>query len=513
MYTGYYCKKCKMIPLIKFNISFNKDIKYMIKCKCHLNYLKLEEINKLYFTKNIEQKDIFNEKLIDEIENDDSLLLKVKEVISKIRNNNKQLLILKNDIIYFLKEKMKKIENMYDKAIKINENLEKLILILIDSYECLNSNYSNIKNIKYQTKINFEKINDEHYSLIDESAFDESIQDSINLIDKYLPIPKDELENISKLCSSSSKDIKIYNNELLFLKTENSIIIYPTKDLKPYAKINLSSLITFDIDKHNNILFLFPECIKIFSCISYEQIKPLIKEETQNFNEIPTLDVKLILIINTKIKYHNLIYWGKKIDENRIIIHNANSIYIFEYDVNKKSSDLFYTFDCELLKIELINFKNSNALLLFNSSNLFFFDLSQLKIIESYAIYFNERNIISTIQISNKELLITINNNIYLLDINDFEFKLKYKYDSFIFYISQLRDKSIVVCDYSCSKRISTKTFENMSVFYINSEKGYYSYGSYIPEYIYIIKFIQISDNKVVLLLSNGECLLKKLTF
>ena len=133
----------------------------------------------MYFTKNIEQKYIFNEKLTDEIENDDSLLLKIKEVISKIRNNNKQLLILKNDIINFLKEKMKKIENMYDKAIKINENLEKLILILIDSYECLNSNYSNIKNIKYQTKINFEKINDEHYSLIDESAFDESIQDSI----------------------------------------------------------------------------------------------------------------------------------------------------------------------------------------------------------------------------------------------------------------------------------------------------------------------------------------------
>ena len=127
------------------------------------------------------------------------------------------------------------------------------------------------------------------------------------LIDKYLPIPKDELENISKLCSSSSKDIKIYNNELLFLKTENSIIIYPTKDLKPYAKINLSSLITFDIDKQNNILFLFPDCIKIFSGISYEQIKPLIKEETQNFNEIPMLDVKPILIINTKIKYHNLL--------------------------------------------------------------------------------------------------------------------------------------------------------------------------------------------------------------
>ena len=44
---------------------------------------------------------------------------------------------------------MEEIEYLYDKTIKIIENLEKLILTLINSYECLNSNYSNIKNIKY----------------------------------------------------------------------------------------------------------------------------------------------------------------------------------------------------------------------------------------------------------------------------------------------------------------------------------------------------------------------------
>ena len=145
MYTGYYCKKCKIIPLIKSTITDNKELQFILKCKCNINCITLEEINKKYFTKNIEKKHIINELLIDDIETDDSLLLKIKEILSKIKNNNKQLLIIKNKIINFLCQKMKEIEYLYDKTIKINENLEKLILTLIKSYETINSNYSNIK--------------------------------------------------------------------------------------------------------------------------------------------------------------------------------------------------------------------------------------------------------------------------------------------------------------------------------------------------------------------------------
>ena len=48
MYSGYYCRKCKLIPLIKANITEKNDIKIILKCKCHCNYLNTKEINKNY---------------------------------------------------------------------------------------------------------------------------------------------------------------------------------------------------------------------------------------------------------------------------------------------------------------------------------------------------------------------------------------------------------------------------------------------------------------------------------
>ena len=53
MYSGYYCKKCKIIPFIKANITEKNDIKIIVKCKCHCNYLNTKEINKNYYSKNI----------------------------------------------------------------------------------------------------------------------------------------------------------------------------------------------------------------------------------------------------------------------------------------------------------------------------------------------------------------------------------------------------------------------------------------------------------------------------
>ena len=304
MYSGYYCKKCKIIPLIKSNITDNKDIKYMVKCKFHINYFTLEEINKKYYTNNIEKKYIINEKLIDEIENDDSFLLKTKEILSKLKSNNKQLSIIKNDIINFLNKKMKEIEYLYDKAIKINDNLEKLILIVINSYETLNTNYSNIKNIKYLMDIEFIDINDKIYPLIDEIKFNKSIEKSINLIDRILPIQNEEFEDIYELSESGCKELKMYNNKLLFILKDDSICIYPINDLNSYVEIILPSIVKFDIDKHNNIVCLFPDYIKIFSEVSYEQIKDLKKEDNKiNNNQI--LDAKPVLIIKTEMKCDN----------------------------------------------------------------------------------------------------------------------------------------------------------------------------------------------------------------
>ena len=64
MYNGYYCKKCKIIPFIKPNISENYEMKFIIRCKCNLDYLTLEQMNKRYYSKNINNKDIINEKFV-----------------------------------------------------------------------------------------------------------------------------------------------------------------------------------------------------------------------------------------------------------------------------------------------------------------------------------------------------------------------------------------------------------------------------------------------------------------
>ena len=516
MYTGYYCKKCKIIPLIKSTITDNKELQFILKCKCNINCITLEEINKKYFTKNIEKKHIINEVLIDDIETDDSLLLKIKEILSKIKNNNKQLLIIKNKIINFLNEKMKEIEYLYDKTIKINENLEKLILTLIKSYETINSNYSNIINIKYLTNINCEHINDDMNILINEKEFNKSIQGSIDIINKHIYVPNDELQNISQLWRSFSKELKIYNKELLILQTENSLCIYPISDLKPYVEILfLQSLIKFDIDKESNILCLFQDCVQIFSKITYEQIKPFKNNKKKRNYNIPLLDVKPILIIRTKIRYINIISLDD--EENRInkyIVHNQYGIDFFEYDLNKKRSDINNSFKCELIKIELIKYNNNKVLLLFNSLYLFMFDLLEFKIIKKLKIDFRKDDILTSTQINDEELLITQKNFIFLIKLKNLQIKLKIKYDNDITHIYQLKDKSLIICGIECSKRLSSKTFTVMNIIYKSNDIGYFSQltEEYYPNYIYITKSIQISNTEIVIILKNGECLLKKLS-
>ena len=86
MYSGYFCRKCKNIPLIKISFDDNKKMRLLTKCKCNIKQLTLEEINKLYYSKNINHKLIINNKKT--IEKDNSLLLKEKEIINIIKEKN-----------------------------------------------------------------------------------------------------------------------------------------------------------------------------------------------------------------------------------------------------------------------------------------------------------------------------------------------------------------------------------------------------------------------------------------
>lgn len=106
MYCGYYCKKCKIIPLIKPSITKNKELKFLLKCKCKITFLSLDQINKYYYSKNIDPNSIINEILMGDIKNDDSLLIKFNEYLSRIKNNNKYFFEVKNNFINFLQSKI-----------------------------------------------------------------------------------------------------------------------------------------------------------------------------------------------------------------------------------------------------------------------------------------------------------------------------------------------------------------------------------------------------------------------
>ena len=124
-----------------------KDYKlnYILKCKCNMKILSPEQINKFYYSENIDKKVIKNKKEISE--NYDLLIEELKSNIDIVKHNNETLQYLKNEIIKYINLKIKDLEKTCYKIKKINENYIHFAQILKNAYEIFPSNYSNLMNI------------------------------------------------------------------------------------------------------------------------------------------------------------------------------------------------------------------------------------------------------------------------------------------------------------------------------------------------------------------------------
>ena len=145
MYSGYFCKKCKNIPIIKMMLIKDYKLKYILKCKCNMKILTAEQINKFYYSENIDKKVIRNKKEISE--NNDLLIEELKSNIDIVKQNNETLLFLKSKIIEYINLKIKDLEKICCKIQKINKNYIHFAEILKNAYETFPSNYSNLMNI------------------------------------------------------------------------------------------------------------------------------------------------------------------------------------------------------------------------------------------------------------------------------------------------------------------------------------------------------------------------------
>ena len=338
MFSGFYCKKCNIIPLIRLNILDNKNINFTVKCKCNTKFLTYDKLYNNYYSKNIEQKTIINEKIIEERkENREPILEKIEEILSTIRYNNDKLIIFKNKFIDYMNSYINEINNSINKIISISENIEKISLIFIDSYKIINTNYSNITNIHFILDNQIFKIEESDINyLFNKYNCCETINNIKEFIDEYINVNQ-QLKYFSKVKARDILDIIILSNELLLIFGKRYLYFFSNKDLKIIGKIKSNSLINIGKTPNNNILCLFPDCIKIYPEITYDYINSLKienKNENEYYNEYDDenkllLDIKPLMIFN----FNKILYWKDEKSEsykNKFLLYNIflNVIYL-----------------------------------------------------------------------------------------------------------------------------------------------------------------------------------------
>ena len=536
MYNGYYCKKCKLIPIIKPNISENKVMKFMIKCRCHINYLTLEQMNKNYYFNNIDKKDIINEKIMSDID-DEYSINDINNLLNKMKHNNESLLKFKTIFLDFMNKKIIEIEKLFDKLKIIYINFEKFAKILIKSYVCINSNYSNIKNIKFNSYNKYEIIDKKDFEeSLNENSIDSSIQNTKNFINQMIPID-DNFKQI-KLINNQLEINQIFKilDELLLVNNLYYLAVVQIEDFKSIVKVEMVSLEKIQIDRQNNILCLYSNSIKILPKITLNQIehfkqreKNIDKEDDYDYdydfyNYTPSMNIKPIIEFNTNINYTDILYYYEEddnINKDKFIVYYKNYIHFYLYKLDQKILSNFFSINLEkdekISKIGIIKKNNKNILLIFTSVQLLLFDLTSLKILKNINMEFDYHYIITINQINNDEVLFNERRNIYILNLKKYNINLKLQFVDGVTHSFLLKDKSIVICGVKCAKRLSPKTFEIMNTFYYSHKQdGNYDYDydfNIPPDYFFIVNTFEISDTKILLFLKNGDIELHELLF
>jgi len=214
--------------------------------------------------------------------------MKIEEIVSTIRNNNDKLIKIKNKFIDYMNSFIDEINNSINNLMSINENIEKISLIFIDSYKIISTNYSNITNIHFILDNEINKIDEENINnLFIENSFNKTINNIREYIKQYIEVNQ-QLKLFSEVEVRHIFDTIILSNELLLIYGNKYIYFLSINDLKIIGKIKSDSLINIDKTQKNNILCLFPDCIKIYPEITFDHInflKTEKKKENQNESE------------------------------------------------------------------------------------------------------------------------------------------------------------------------------------------------------------------------------------
>ena len=526
-YSGYFCSKCKYIPLIKI-ISKDNNIKVFSSCKCHKQYENIES-----FLKNKSKKDIidkskinkespynYHNKISFEKSTLDSIIQKFNEEKIKIIEEG---IKIKNQLIELFQKKIEEVNKMYLKYSEKNNKIFLIIEQLIRSYESLKENKSNILNILnncklkkiyrinyFENYINLESLtksienyfcNEYIISNLDSSDCLENLYSyySKNKIKEFIELNNEICAFISECDNKISLlDFNQFQKEFYTFKAYNQNIAY-------IIKSSMNNVISIG---DANIIKIWPNIEK--SMITEERNKNISNEDDNKNNykdkEI-SFNLNPIIISNLEIKESVIKMINLK--ENRFLIALKSNIFLlFKYSIN----------DIELIqkyenKNNLSNFddifyiqkENIEMICLNDKSNIYYFELENFKYIKSNPLKYMNKN--SLIQINPKEILIGDGYNFQIITLDFFNIKLKLRNEDKKLYLLNLNDGTFIQSTGDKLKRYFIKTMEELPLLEQNDYEDNYDdsldYNNYNDDIIYYL--YRLNDGKIITFHNNGR--------
>ena len=526
-YSGYFCSKCKYIPLIKIISKYN-NIKVFSSCKCHKQYENIES-----FLNNKSKKDIidkskinkespynYHNKISFEKSTLDSIIQKFNEEKIKIIEEG---IKIKNQLIELFQKKIEEVNKMYLKYSEKNNKIFLIIEQLIRSYESLKENKSNILNILnncklkkiyrinyFENYINLESLtksienyfcNEYIISNLDSSDCLENIYSyySKNKIKEFIELNNEICAFISECDNKISLlDFNQFQKEFYTFKAYNQNIAY-------IIKSSMNNVISIG---DANIIKIWPNIER--SMITEERNKNISNEDDKKNNykdkEI-SFNLNPIIISNLEIKESVIKMINLK--ENRFLI--------------ALKSNIFLLFKCSINDIELIQkYENKNNLSNFDDifyiqkeniemiclndkSNIYYFELENFKYIKSNPLKYMNKN--SLIQINPKEILIGDGYNFQIITLDFFNIKLKLRNEDKKLYLLNLNDGTFIQSTGDKLKRYFIKTMEELPLLEQNDYEDNYDdsldYNNYNDDIIYYL--YRLNDGKIITFHNNGR--------
>lgn len=528
-YNGYFCTKCKSIPIIQI-IPKEKETTIYSACKCHRQYENIELfIKNKSLKKEIDINEISKES-INSFQNESTIDIKtIKQQFDKAKKDLYQNSDdLKNKLIKLYEDKIKEVKEVTNKYLLRNNTIIQVIEKIIQSYELIKDNPSNIQNILNNC------IFDNRFRII---SLLETFKNYLNDISKKLNNHfKEELIVSKSISSKSIKKEKLTNNFYCainnFIEIDKDICAWCSKYKSYITIMNPNNKDSYNMNyiahlkyvncivksNTNNIISCGDDgSIKIWPLINEDFIeKELKKEEVETFKII---DVNLTPLLEYRNENKDMKKIEKMINikEDQILANSPKNIFLFKYKIQENSAELnlinnfeyslspqnqlSYKFLNDIKDIVPIEKDQKEILALCMASYIHFLNFPDFKAIATINVKSMDKN--QLIQISPNEILIAENVRLNIIDINDWQTKLIVKQNHSIHLLLKLNDGTVIYGGFEGIKRFHVKTMENLpDLLELIDDNDDYYYDEYYRDDIVCLS--QLKNGTIVACFQNG---------